>query len=99
MVKIRLTRMGRHKSPYYRIVVTDSRKRRDADYIALIGNYEPFSGKTTVNSELAMEWLNKGAQPTDTAKSILKKDGVWSKFMNQKQTSKKASSTKKTSKK
>ncbi len=89
MVKIRLTRMGRHKSPYYRIVVADARKRRDGDYIALVGNYEPFEGVTKVNEELALEWLNKGAQPTDTAKSILKKAGVWSKYINQKNESKK----------
>lgn len=93
MVKMRLTRMGRHKSPYYRIVVTDSRKRRDGDYIALIGNYEPFEGMVNVNEALALEWLNKGAQPSDTAKSILKKQGIWKKFMDAKNT--KSSKTKK----
>lgn len=85
MVKIRATRMGRHKAPYYRIVVADSRKRRDGDYIALVGNYEPFKGETKVNEEVALLWLNRGAQPTDTAKSILKKAGVWKKFIESKQ--------------
>lgn len=88
MVKIRLTRMGRHKAPFYRIVVTDSRKRRDGDYIELVGNYEPFKGVVNIREDVALSWLNKGAQPTDTVKALLRKQGVWSKFKNSKQESK-----------
>lgn len=84
MVKIRLTRMGRHKSPFYRIVVADSRKRRDADYIALVGTYEPFDGVTNIKEDVALDWLNKGAQPSDTVRALLSKNGTWAKFMAQK---------------
>lgn len=102
MVKIRLTRMGRHKSPFYRIVVTDSRKRRDGDYIALVGNYEPFKGVTNINEDVALDWLNKGAQPTDTVRTLLSKNGTWAKFMADKnkkpaKKDKKESTAKKTS--
>lgn len=84
MVKIRLTRMGRHKAPFYRIIVVDSRKRRDSDYIALVGNYEPFSGKTNIDKDVAMHWLKNGAQPTDTVKNLLSKNGVWKDFTDSK---------------
>ena len=73
MVKIRLTRMGRHKLPYYRIVAVDSRTRRDGAFIELLGHYEPFSGKVDVKKELIFKWLNDGAQPSETILAILKK--------------------------
>lgn len=84
MVKIRLTRLGRHKLPYFRIVVIDSRSRRDGEYIEKVGTYEPFEGVVNINEEIALSWLNKGAQPSDTVKSLLQKQGVWQKFMNSK---------------
>ena len=67
-VKMRLTRMGDKKSPFYRIVVIDSRKARDGQYIDLVGTYNPLTEPATIkiNEEKAKEWLAKGVQPTDT---------------------------------
>ena len=95
MVKIRLTRLGRHKLPFFRIVVVDSRSRRDGAYIEQVGTYEPFEGVAKINQEIALNWLNMGAQPSETVKSILKKEGVWEKFMKSKIENKKANSAKK----
>ena len=77
-VKIRLTRMGDKKSPFYRIVVADSRKARDGQYIDLIGTFNPLTTpeEIKVDMEKANKWLNNGAQPTDTAKAILIKANV-----------------------
>ncbi len=74
MVKLRLTRMGSKKAPFYRIVAIDSRKARDAQYLDKIGYYDPTKEPAIVNidSEKALAWLAKGAQPTDTVRSILK---------------------------
>ena len=90
MVKMRLTRTGRHGLANYRIIVVDSRSKRDGKYIALLGNVDPISKKVNLEETLAMEWLQKGAQPTDTVKTILKKKGVWLKFMATKPKLKKA---------
>ena len=78
MVKIRLTRMGAKKSPFYRIVVIDSRKTRDGQYIEQIGTYDPLKNpaEIKINVELAKKWITNGAQPTETAKSILQTAGV-----------------------
>ena len=72
-VKMRLTRMGDKKSPFYRIVVIDSRKARDGQYIDLVGTYNPLTEPATIkiNEEKAKEWLAKGVQPTDTVRDIL----------------------------
>ena len=77
-VKIRLRRMGQKKAPFYRIVVADSRSPRDGRCIEEIGTYDPNTDPSTfkVNEELAKKWLANGAQPTDTVKSILKKEGI-----------------------
>lgn len=77
-VKIRLRRMGAKKSPYYRIVVADSRYPRDGRFIEEIGTYNPLSdpAQITVDAEKAKQWISNGAQPTDTVKAILKKNGV-----------------------
>ncbi|WP_304618329.1 30S ribosomal protein S16 [Mycoplasma sp. E35C] len=80
MVKIRLMRLGRHKLPSYRMVVVDSRVKRDGSYIELIGHVDPINGTNKLNGQLAIEWLKKGAQPTDTAKSILSKEGIWKQY-------------------
>lgn len=87
---MRLTRTGRHGLANYRIIVVDSRSKRDGKYIALLGNVDPISKKVNLEETLAMEWLQKGAQPTDTVKTILKKKGVWLKFMATKPKLKKA---------
>ncbi|MGL5591167.1 MAG: 30S ribosomal protein S16 [Mycoplasmoidaceae bacterium] len=84
MVKIRLTRMGRHKLPYYRIVAVDSRTRRDGAFIELLGHYEPFSGKVDFKKELIFKWLNAGAQPSETILAILKDKGLWKEYQDSK---------------
>lgn len=100
MVKIRLTRMGRHKSPFYRIVATDSRKSRNSDYIELLGTYDPLKNQISLNKELIVKFLSTGAQPTETVLNILKKDGIWKDFMatKAKKKPKANKSTKKTKK-
>ena len=77
-VKIRLRRMGAKKAPYYRIVVADSRSPRDGRCIEEIGYYDPTKEPTVlkVDDEKAKSWIAKGAQPTDTVKSLLKKNGT-----------------------
>ena len=78
MVKIRLRRMGAKKAPFYRIVVADSRYPRDGRFIEEIGFYDPMTEPATVkvDADKAKEWIKNGAQPTDTVKSLLKKNGV-----------------------
>ena len=74
--KIRLKRMGSKKRPYYRLVVADSRAKRDGNVIESIGTYMPLEAeKFNVNNEAALKWLKDGAQPTDTAKNILSEVG------------------------
>ena len=74
-VKIRLTRMGKKKNPFYRIVVADQRSRRDGAPIEEIGYYDPMTNPATVkiDAEKANKWLGNCAQPTDTVRSLLKK--------------------------
>src|ERR1044071_3277600 len=77
-VKIRLRRTGRKKQPMFRIVVADSRSPRDGKFIEVIGQYAPRSGDTALNlkTERVNHWLDSGAQPTDTVRSLLRKAGV-----------------------
>lgn len=77
-VKLRLTRMGSKKSPFYRIVAIDSRKARDGQYLDNIGNYDPTKNPAVVkiDSQKALDWLQKGAQPTDTVRALLKKENI-----------------------
>ena len=96
MVKIRLTRLGKNKSPFYRIVAVDSRSKRDGDYLDLVGTYEPFEGKVNLKSEVILDLLSKGAVPSETVLNILKEKGIWKQFQQTK-TPKKA--VKKASKK
>ena len=81
-VKIRLTRMGRKKQPSYRVVVMDSRKPRDGAYIEQIGRYDPREDPSIVeiDNDRALDWLNKGAQPTERAKKLLEISGAWTRF-------------------
>ena len=81
-VKIRLKRMGAKKNPFYRIVVADSRAPRDGRFIEILGNYDSTKEPAIVNvdEEKVLDWMNKGAQPTDTVKSLLKKQGIMAKF-------------------
>ncbi|MEO1434407.1 MAG: 30S ribosomal protein S16 [Bacteroidota bacterium] len=77
-VKIRLQRKGRRKAPFYHIVVADSRSPRDGKFIEKLGVYNPMTKPATIDldRDLAFDWLNKGAQPTDTARAILRFKGV-----------------------
>ena len=80
-VKLRLTRMGAKKRPTYRIVATDSRRKRDGQYLELIGTYSPVGEATTkINEEVALKWLKNGAIMTDTAKDLLRNAGIIKKF-------------------
>ena len=85
MVKLRLKRMGTTKRPYYRIVAADSRDRRDGSFIELIGTYSPLeNSKININEEVALKWLNNGAQVTDTVKNLFSKAGIMKKFHDSK---------------
>ena len=77
-VKIRLTRLGDKKSPFYRVVVADSRSPRDGKFIEVLGTYDPLKNpaEVKVDTEKASKWLKNGATPTETAKSVLVKAGV-----------------------
>jgi small subunit ribosomal protein S16 len=81
-VKIRLTRIGRHKDPFYRIVAADSRFARDGRYIEQIGTFDPELGeeKADINEELALKWLNKGATPSDSVKAMFNRKGIMTKY-------------------
>ena len=84
-VKLRLTRMGAKKKPTYRIVATDSRRKRDGQYIELIGTYEPIKdSKININEEVALKWLGMGAIPTDTVKNLFTRAGINKKFADSK---------------
>ena len=85
-VKIRLTRMGSKKKPFYRINVADSRVPRDGRFIETVGTYNPLvaENQITVKEDRVLDWLAKGAQPSDTVRSILSKAGVLQKFHEQK---------------
>jgi len=78
LVKIRLTRLGAHKSPFYRVVVADSRARRDGPFIEILGTYDPKKdpSEIKIDMEKAQAWLARGAQPTDTVKRLLKMAGL-----------------------
>lgn len=77
-VKIRLRRMGAKKAPFYRIVVADSRYQRDGRFIEELGYYDPTKEPSVlkVDDEKAKSWIANGAQPTDTVKALLKKNGT-----------------------
>ena len=85
-VKIRLRRMGSKKRPFYRIVASDSRAKRDGSFIELIGTYSTLEdNKADINEELALKWLKTGAAPTDTVKNIFAKAGIMKKFHDSKE--------------
>ncbi len=81
-VKLRLRRMGKKKQPIYKVVAADARAPRDGRFIEAIGTYNPLTDPASVilKEDRALYWLGVGAQPTDTVKSILKKEGVWYRF-------------------
>ena len=77
-VKIRLRRMGAKKAPFYRVVVADSRFPRDGRFIEEIAYFNPNTepAEVKIDGDKAKDWISKGAQPTDTVKALLKKNGV-----------------------
>ena len=81
-VKIRLKRMGSKKSPFYRVVVADSRSPRDGRFNETIGTYNPLlnPAEVSINEELALQWLANGAQPSDTVRNLLSQQGIMKKF-------------------
>ena len=78
MVKMRLTRRGDKKSPFYRIVVVDGRKARDGEYIDKVGHYNPTCQpeEIVIDEAKAKDWLSKGVQPTETVKTLLIRQGI-----------------------
>ena len=86
MVKLRLKRMGAKKVPFYRIVAADSRAPRDGRDIETIGTYDPTKKPAIINidEEKALNWLIKGAVPSDTVRSILSQNGIMKKFVEAK---------------
>jgi small subunit ribosomal protein S16 len=81
-VRIRLKRIGAHKAPFYRVVVSDSRSPRDGRFIEEIGIYNPVSQpvQVTIDEEKALKWLQNGAQASDTVRSLLSKAGVMKRY-------------------
>ncbi|PKM65498.1 MAG: 30S ribosomal protein S16 [Firmicutes bacterium HGW-Firmicutes-19] len=85
-VKLRLKRMGAKKSPFYRIVAADARSPRDGRFIEAIGYYNPTTvpADVKIDAELALKWLNFGAQPSDTVRALLSSAGVMKRFHEEK---------------
>lgn len=85
-VKLRLKRMGSKRKPFYRIVAADSRSPRDGRIIEAIGTYNPTTtpAQVTVNEELAVKWIKDGAQPSDTVRNILSKQGIMKRLHDEK---------------
>ena len=85
-VKIRLKRMGAKKRPFYRIVVADSRSPRDGRFIEEIGTYNPIvePAEIKIDKDSAIKWVNNGAEPTDTVRSLFKKTGILEEIHNSK---------------
>ncbi len=77
-VKIRLRRMGAKKAPFYRVIVADSRSPRNGRFIEEIGTYNPLTepAQVSIDADKAKKWIANGAQPTETVKSLLKKNGI-----------------------
>ncbi|ALC17675.1 MAG TPA: 30S ribosomal protein S16 [Deferrimonas sp.] len=81
-VKIRLARGGAKKKPFYQVVVADERSPRDGRFIENLGQYDPRQDPpmVTLKEDRALEWLQKGAQPTATVLQLLRQQGLWAKF-------------------
>ena len=94
MVKIRLTRVGRKSAPYYRLVIADSRRQRDGRFIEIVGRYQPLnkdvSQQVVCDEERMLHWLSVGAQPTETVRALLRKQGILKKHHEAKVEAKKA---------
>ncbi len=78
MLKIRLTRVGKKKQPFYRVVIADARASRDGAYVDIVGHYNPRTDPTTIDfdADKVRDWLSKGAQPTERVAKLLSKQGI-----------------------
>ena len=87
-VKLRLQRFGSNKNPFYRVVASESTSPRDGKFIEIVGTYNPVANpaKVELNKEKVLSWLANGAQPTDTVRSLLSKEGLWKEFTESKKT-------------
>ncbi len=85
-VHLRLTRVGRHKRPFYRVVAVDSRMPRDGKYLELLGTHDPLPdpAATTLKQDRVLDWLKKGAQPSVTVRTLLRRAGIWAAFQESK---------------
>ncbi len=83
MVRIRLRRVGKRRQPVYRVVVADSHSPRDGRFIEIIGQYQPLTNPSqiTIDADKALDWLRKGAKPSESVTALLKRVGVWSTFV------------------
>jgi small subunit ribosomal protein S16 len=81
-VHLRLTRAGRHKLPFYRVVAADSRKPRDGRYLEILGTYDTLKNPPIIKlkGERVLHWLSKGAQPSVTVRTVLRRAGLWKQF-------------------
>ncbi len=81
-VKLRLTRVGKTKQPQYRVIAADSRRARDGRFIEILGQYNPRTEPSTLNidNDKAVQWLLKGAQPTERVRKLLEISGAWEQF-------------------
>ncbi|MEY2966273.1 MAG: 30S ribosomal protein S16 [Ilumatobacteraceae bacterium] len=81
-VKLRLTRVGKTKQPQYRVIAADSRRARDGRFIEILGQYNPRTEPSTlkIDNDKAVQWLLKGAQPTERVKKLLEISGAWEQF-------------------
>lgn len=86
-VRIRLKRIGAKKSPFYRVVVADSRSPRDGRFIEEIGTYNPLTetNQVKIDEDKALQWLKEGAQPSDTVRNLFSKAGIMTKYHESKQ--------------
>lgn len=86
MVRIRLRRMGGKKKPYYRVVAADARSPRDGRFIETLGRYDPRQEPSLIelDEEKVLDWLRKGAQPTDQVRRLMEIKGIWQKFQEEK---------------
>jgi len=81
-VRIRLTRVGRKKKAVYRVIAVDREQKRDGRFLEKVGFYDPNTNPATIElkEEAILSWLNKGATPSDTVKSLLQRQGIWKRF-------------------
>ena len=95
-VRIRLRRLGAKKRPFYRVVVADQRSPREGQFIEAIGKYHPLEDPSLIeiDEERALEWLMKGAQPSEAVQTLMTKVGIWEKFEAERPKAKKPASKK-----